>query len=141
MARPKKEINWEIVEKKMEAGCTAREIAGGMCEINTFYDRFKEHYGKNFGDYADEFYRAGDANLKFTQYMKALAGNTNMLTLLGRERLNQSKEQEKTPPFEDILALRHENMILKAEIARNKEQENVDKPETGQEFCRGNTQI
>ena len=129
MSRPKKEINWDIVEKKMEAGCSAKEIAGGMCEINTFYDRFKEHYGKCFADYADELYGAGDANIKFTQYMKALAGNTNMLTLLGRERLGQGKEQEKQSPFEDVLAMRHENMILKAEIAKMRE--NGDQPQAG----------
>lgn len=129
MSRPKKDINWNIVEKKMEAGCTAKEIAGGMCDINTFYDRFKEHYGKSFGDYSDEFYSAGDANLKFTQYMKALAGNTNMLTLLGRERLGQGKEQEKQSPFEDILALRHENMILRAQIEKAKG-EDANQPQT-----------
>jgi hypothetical protein len=117
MARPKKEINWDIVEKKMEAGCSAREISGGVCEINTFYDRFKERYGMGFADYADDYYSVGDGNIKFTQYMKAVSGNIPMLTLLGRERLNQGKEQEKVSPYEDILALRHENMILRAQIA------------------------
>jgi len=138
MARPKKEINWEIVEKKMEAGCSAREIAAGICEINTFYDRFKEKYGKSFGDYADDYYSIGDGNIKFTQYMKALSGNNNMLLLLGRERLGQGKEQEKQSPFEDVLALRHENMILKAEISEMKEK-NVDKSQTRQELSGSNS--
>ena len=132
MARPKKEINWDIVEKKMEAGCSAREICGGVCEINTFYDRFKEHFGKSFGDFADDYYSAGDANIKFTQYMKALAGNTNMLTLLGRERLSQGKEQEKVSPYEDVLALRHENMILRTELKEVRDKiEGTDRQEHG----------
>ena len=130
MARPKKEINWEIVEKRMEAGCNGIEIAATLrIQADTFYIRFKQKYGKSFQDYHDDFYSAGDANLKFTQYMKALAGNTNMLTLLGRERLNQGKEQEKTSPFEDLLDLKHENMILRAEIEKLKGDKDADKSE------------
>jgi len=90
VARPKKEIDWDIVEKHMEAGCSAREIAGALAiEINTFYDRFKEEYGSSFGDYAGEFYKGGDANLKYMQYIKALSGNVNMLMWLGKIRLGQ----------------------------------------------------
>lgn len=125
MARPKKEINWELVEKRMEAGCSAREIAAAVrVDLDTFYNRFKEQFGKGFGDYSDDFYSAGDANIKYTQYMKALSGNNNMLMLLGRERLGQGKEQEKVSPYEDILALRHENMILKAQLQNNNKEYN-----------------
>lgn len=118
MSRPKKEINWEIVEKRIEAGCSGVEIAAVLrIQPDTFYTRFKEKYGKSFQDYHGDFYSAGDSNIKFTQYMKALSGNVPMLTLLGRERLNQGKEEEvKKSPYEDILELRHENMILKAKI-------------------------
>ena len=121
--RPKKEINWEIVEKRMEAGCSGVEIAAVLrVDSDTFFRRFQEQYGKRFADSSADFYKAGDANLKFTQYMKALSGNTNMLTLLGRERLNQGKEEEvKKSPYEDILALRHENMLLKAELDAHRE--------------------
>lgn len=127
MARPKKDINWDLVEKRMEAGCSAREIAGSIpIDINNFYDRFKQEYGKGFADFADEFHKAGDGNIKFTQYMKALAGNTNMLTLLGRERLGQGAEKDSTPPNNDIMAVKHENMLLKAELDAYKEH-NADK--------------
>jgi hypothetical protein len=128
MSRPKKPINWDIVKKKMEAGCSAKEIAGAIpIDISNFYDRFKEEFGHPFANYADELYSVGDGNIKFAQYMKALSGNIPMLTLLGRERLSQGKEQEKQSPFEDILALRHENMILKAEINTLKEPVNYEK--------------
>lgn len=122
MARPKKHINWEVVEKKMEAGCSAREIAGSLyVDIDTFYDRFKEEFGSGFSDFSAKFKESGEGNLRFTQYMKALAGNTNMLTLLGRERLGQGAEKETTPMNDDLLSLRHENMLLKAEIDSIKE--------------------
>jgi AraC-like DNA-binding protein len=129
MARPKKEINWEIVEKRMEAGCSGIEIAATLrIEENTFYWRFKEQYGKSFQDYKGNLHSAGDSNIKFTQYMKALSGNVPMLTLLGRERLGQGKEEEiKKSPLEDIIELRHENMILKDLLEKAKGVSDVDK--------------
>ncbi len=130
MARPEKEINWEVVEKRMEAGCSGVEIAATLRILpDTFYIRFKKKYGKGFQDYHGHFYSAGDANLKFTQYMKALAGNTNMLTLLGRVRLKQGMEQEKTSPFEDLIDLRHENMMLRAQIDEIKDRLDGDESE------------
>lgn len=128
MGRSKKEINWDVVEKKIEAGCSAEEIYECVCCPNTFYGRFKEHFGENFCDYCDKIRRVGPGNIRFTQYMKALAGNNNMLQILGREWLGQGKEMEKTSPFEDVLAMRHENMLLRAEIEKIKEQMNADKP-------------
>lgn len=120
MGRPKKEINWELVEKRMEAGCNGIEIAATLrIQADTFYIRFKEQYGKSFQDYHGDFYSAGDSNLKYTQYMKALSGNNTMLMLLGRERLGQGKEPEKISPYEDIISLRHENMILRAQLENN----------------------
>lgn len=128
MGRTKKEINWDVVQKKIECGCSAKEIAGGMCEINTFYDRFKEHFGRNFADYADELRSAGPGNIKFTQYMKALSGNIAMLALCGREMCGQGKEPEKISPFEDAMAMRHQNMILQAKIDKL-EGNNGDQPQ------------
>jgi len=92
MVRPLKEINWDIVEKRMEAGCSGIEIAASLhVDADTFYNRFKLEYGKSFQDYSAKFYSVGDANLKFTQYMKAINGNIPMLQLLGKERLGQGK--------------------------------------------------
>jgi hypothetical protein len=127
MGRTPKEINWDVVEKKIEAGCSAEEIYECMCAPNTFYNRFKEHFGENFCDYCDKKRRVGPGNIRFTQYMKALAGNTNMLMLLGRELLGQGKEPERVSPFEDSIAIRHENMLLRAELAGYKEHLDADK--------------
>lgn len=124
MPREKRVINWEVVQKRMEAGCSAKEICACLCiDSDTFYRHVKDHYGKGFADISAEFYSAGDANIKFTQYMKALSGNIPMLQLLGRERLNQGKEQEQKSPYEDITILRHENMLLRAENVEFKEKQ------------------
>lgn len=122
MPRQKKPINWDLVEKKMEAGCSAKEIAStfDIC-LDTFYPRFKEEFGRSFSDISEERYLLGNGNIKLTQYAKAMSGNIHMLILLGKERLGQGKEQDKQSPFEDTISLRHENMMLRAEIERVKE--------------------
>lgn len=121
MGRTKKDINWDVVEKKIEIGLCAEEIYETICHKDTFYDRFKEHFGENFSDYSTRVRSVGAGNIKFTQYMKALAGNTNMLQLLGREICGQGKEPERVSPFEDAMAARHENMMLRDELAKMRE--------------------
>jgi hypothetical protein len=143
MARPLKEINWDVVEKKMEAGCSAKEIYGNLCDADTFYRRFKEHYGKSFADCTDQYYSIGDGLIKFTQYMKAISGNIPMLQLLGRERLGQGKEQEKLPSNDEIRQLEHKNMLLEYELMKmrqgGKEFHTDQESKTDQEFCGSDT--
>jgi len=93
------------VERQMQAGCTAKEIARSISvEINTFYDRFKEEYGKGFADFADSFHSGGKGNIRLAQYMKALQGNVPMLMLLGREWIGQGREEEvKESPFQELI--------------------------------------
>jgi hypothetical protein len=130
MARPKKEINWDIVEKKMEAGCTAREICANVCEINTFYDRFKEKYGKSFGDYADDYYSVGDGNIKFTQYIKALSGNIQMLSWLGKTRLGQREPDmlSAIPANQDNID--KDQLIMQLQHKLSQLENNADKSQT-----------
>lgn len=141
MARPLKVINWDLVEKRMEAGNSAKSIAQSHhIDLDTFYRRFKREFGYSFGDYADNFQECGKANIQFTQYMKALSGNTNMLTLLGREWLGQGIIQEETPRNDEIMSVRHENMFLRAELTELKEKLDAvipkenSKPEAREEF-------
>jgi hypothetical protein len=94
MARPKKAINWDLVEKRMEAGNSAREIAKHLrIDINTFYDRFKEEFECSFADFADGITECGISDIVFTQHMKALSGNVQMLIYLGKVKGGQ-KEPE-----------------------------------------------
>lgn len=147
MARPKKDINWELVEKRMEAGNSAATIAEmHHIDINTFYNRFKEYFGANFADYSDKFHQCGKSNIAFTQYIKALGGNTNMLTLLGREWLGQGAIKEEIPRNDEIMSFRHENMLLRAELAEVKEKLNgitnsSSQPEARKEFQRSDTSV
>jgi hypothetical protein len=121
MGRHKIDIDWNLVEKRMEAGCTAGEIAACLrVSPDTFSDRFKDKYGVYFSDKSREFYSMGDANIRSVQYAKAMNGNIQMLFFLGKERLGQGKEEVMQSPFEESIALKHENMILRAELAEIK---------------------
>lgn len=111
MARPRKEIDWAVVERKMEAGCTQVEICShfGINPTN-FQDKFKEEYGEHFTAFATIIHSRGKGNVREAQYEKALEGNTNMLILLGKLWLGQvdiEPEPKKTDDFN------YENELMK----------------------------
>jgi hypothetical protein len=92
MVRPKKEINWEVVEKRMEAGNSAAVICKKFnIDTDTFYRRFKEEYGCSFGDYTAIYRQCGKEDIAYTQHMKALSGNVQMLIWLGKVDLGQKE--------------------------------------------------
>ncbi len=105
----------------MEAGNSAREIAKHLrIDINTFYDRFKEEYQCGFADFHDGITECGNADIIYTQHMKALSGNVTLLMYLGRVKCGQKEPEnmQMIPPHEESLSLRHENMILKSQLEK-----------------------
>lgn len=128
MPRQKKEINWDIVERMLEAGCTATQIAGKF-RINhdTFYRRFQEEYDVRFNDFAYSMQEAGEADLVLMQHMKALnnkaAGNIQMLTWLGKVRLGQREADtiNDKAPNQDMLTYTHRIMELEHRLAAYEE--------------------
>lgn len=133
MPRPKKEINWEIVEKRMEAGCTAREIAKHLrIDINTFYDRFKAEYKCCFADFADGMIECGNADIKFIQHMKALNGNVQLLMYLGKVKCGQ-KEPEipvSLAPNQIQIDQSHRIMELENQLMEEKNKNASNKSQT-----------
>lgn len=92
MARPHKEINWDVVDKLIECGCNGIEIAAKFhIQKQTFYRRFEEEYGMSFQNYQPEAQEAGLADLKAMIHAKALnnkaPGNSNLLIFLARCKL------------------------------------------------------
>jgi len=94
LARPEKTIDWNIVEKRMQANCKASSIAYLFgIHINTFYVRFIQEYGESFCEYLGKMHAVGKENVAFKQYEKAIdEGNVQMLTLLGEEWLGQGRK-------------------------------------------------
>jgi hypothetical protein len=100
MARPLKEINWDVVEKLIESGCSGVAIAAKFrIQSDTFYIRFKKEYKCNFQDYRVESQEAGAADILSMIHAKALnnkaPGNAQLLIFLARCRLGM-KEPETT---------------------------------------------
>lgn len=89
MARPHKDINWEVVEKLIECGCPGTEIAAKFrIQAATFYRRFEEEYKVSFQNYRTDSKEAGLADLRAMIHAKAInnkaPGNSNLLIFLGR---------------------------------------------------------
>jgi hypothetical protein len=95
MARPKKEINWTEVEKRIEMGQKGIQIANCLrIDTDTFYRRFKQEYEERFEDYTARLTPCASDNILFLQYVKAMQGNIKMLELLGQEWCGQGKGED-----------------------------------------------
>ncbi len=97
--QPKKEIDWNIVDQLLEAGCSGVQIAGfiGMhpCAL---YDRCKIDNEMLFSEYSQCRSSKGDALLTKAQYDKAIGktdiGDNTLLIWLGKTRLKQKEHED-----------------------------------------------
>jgi len=121
MARPPKPIDWDRVERKMEAGCTAVEISSHFrIHPTTFVYKFKEKYGDCFTNFSSDFHSDGKGNVREMQYEEALEGNTQMLVLLGKLWLGQvdiEPEPKKTNDFNAENELMKKDHIIEEQQA------------------------
>lgn len=121
--RPEKPINWELVDRMIEAQCTGVEIAGacGM-HWDTFFTRFRKHHGISFTDYSTQKAQSGLGIIKLAQYQKAInnsaKGNVQMLIYLGKVLLGQKE------PSDDI---KEEVILLKEQLRKFHEEINAQR--------------
>jgi hypothetical protein len=99
MARTPKEINWDLVDNLLMAGCSGPEIAPHFdIHYETLYDRTVKEFGMSYTQYSQRLRQKGDALLKAKQYAKALGqtetGDNTLLIWLGKNRLGQKENQE-----------------------------------------------
>ena len=88
--RPYKEINWDLVDDLLIAGCSGTEIAPHFdMHPHTFYDRVFEEKKMLFTDYSLQKKCKGDSILRHVQYKKAIKGDNTQLIWLGKNRLGQ----------------------------------------------------
>lgn len=120
MARPEKTIDWNKVDRMIEAQCPAKEIAPAVnLHLDTFYDKFKDHHGMNFADYAGQKSPYGLGLLRLAQFQKAIKGNTQLLLWLGKVLLGQrepdaERNQEQFDKFDNMM-----QSIMNGQSARN----------------------
>lgn len=97
MSRPNKTIDWTKVDQLLMAGCTGTQIAPHFdMHPDTFYRRVMEEYGIGFTDYSSLKKSHGDSLLLAKQYELAIKGDKVMLIWLGKQRLGQRENLDKT---------------------------------------------
>lgn len=93
--RPLKKIDWEKVDKMLEAGCLGTEIAGYFnMHSDTFYDRLRIEKGVGFSEYRDRKHQKRNSLLRMKQFQQAMTGNTSLLIWLGKQHLEQADEHK-----------------------------------------------
>ncbi len=138
MARPKKEINWDLVLKKMEAGCSASEIYNSndslSCNRDTFYDRFKEEFGCSFSDYSAECKELGKGDIRLMLHMKCLnnraPGNMQGLIFKARCELGMKEPDSTTNIAANQKQLDESHLIYQLQNRIAELENNDNKPET-----------
>jgi len=95
MAAPRKEIDYDLLEKYCAIFCTAEEIAFLFdMSADTLDTRIKEKYECGFSEYYKKASSKGKMSLRRKQFEVALSGNVAMLIFLGKNALGQSDKQE-----------------------------------------------
>jgi hypothetical protein len=97
--RPAAEIDWNMVDQLLEAGCSGAQVAGflGIC-CSTMYERCKTDKCVQFSEYSQRFNTKGEALLVKAQYDKAIGksdlGDNTLLIWLGKTRLKQKEHED-----------------------------------------------
>lgn len=93
--RPQIPIDWNVVDKWLEADCTGTQVAGMLgIHADTLYNRCQQDKGVTFTVYSNEKKSKGDAQLKIKQYSEAMGGDRGMLIWLGKQRLGQRENHD-----------------------------------------------
>lgn len=122
-----KVINWDLVDKLLEAGCPGTEIAPHFgVHYETLYDRAYKVFGIMWTEYAQKKRQKGNSNIRVKQYQKAMSGDNMMLIWLGKNRLDQTDApKQDISTNETNIDQTLELAKLKAENAKLKEIINV----------------
>ena len=94
MARPRKEIDREVVRKLCAMQCTGEEIASFIdVDYDTLNAATKREHKMGFSDYFKKHSANGKISLRRKQYEVATSGNVPMLIWLGKQYLDQKDKQ------------------------------------------------
>jgi len=93
MGRPKADIDWNKVDKYLQAQCDGVGIAGILgIHPNTFYLACEEKFKISFSEYSAQKRGEGRELLRAKQFQSAMEGDKTMLVWLGKQYLNQREK-------------------------------------------------
>ena len=107
MARPRANIDWNKVDKYLQAQCDGVGIAGILgIDVQTLYRRCNEDNKVGFAEYSAKKKAEGVELLKAKQYQVAMEGDRTMLVWLGKQYAGQSDKSENriTGPIKIIVS-------------------------------------
>lgn len=88
-------INWDEVDRYLQAGCSGAQIAALVgVSPDTLYRRCQTERGANFSVVLQEKRAKGEALLHAKQFSEAMRGDRGMLIWLGKQRLGQRDKQD-----------------------------------------------
>ena len=89
--RSKADIDWNKVDKYLQAQCDGVGIAGLLgIHPNTLYRRCEEKYKMSFSEYSTQKKTEGKELLRARQFKTAMDGDRTMQIWLGKQYLNQT---------------------------------------------------
>lgn len=167
--RPRKEINWNLVELYLQAGCTQKKICESLnISPDVIQKRIREKYGMGFTALAESLYSEGDILLLAQGFQKAVKGYWPALHWLLKVRLGQREPEAmqalaaNQPQIDQrhyIMQLENEVQELKNGVRRESTEANSHweksspdsfqstpsddhyQPEAKQELLRGDAQV
>lgn len=97
--RPAAIIDWKAVNRLLQAGCSAVQIASRIgITADTLYNRCKTDHKQDFSAYSQQKKEHGETLLHEQQFALAMKGNLGMLVWLGKQRLGQKEKHEHAGP-------------------------------------------
>ena len=98
--RKKIDIDWEQVDKWLEAGAKGTEVAAALgISFDTLSRRCLENNSADFAEYLRVKRECGNTKLRLKRQELAMEGDRGMLIWLGKNRLDQSDKKETKTEF------------------------------------------
>lgn len=95
MARPRKDLDLDMLAKLCAIQCTQEECAAVLSvSADTIDRRLNEKFGHGFADFYKNHCAEGKVSLRRAQFKLALAGNATMLIWLGKQWLDQTDKRD-----------------------------------------------
>lgn len=118
--RPEAEIDWNSVDRLLEAGCFTTEIAARFgISVDTLYRRCATDHNVKYTEYSRQKKANGESLLRAAQFKNAMKGNTTMQVWLGKQRLKQRDnfpDEIKTPPNDALIEKENNQMATNAKL-------------------------
>ena len=116
--RPRKAIDWEVVDKLLRDGCNGVQVSSRIGVFpTTLYERVQETFGITFTAYMQEKSAIGESLIYEKQMEKALNGDTTMLIFLGKVRNKQKEESHINYQYKGEILDLNENLRKDVQMA------------------------